>query len=96
MSDCRTGIPLLRIEDHLQPGSVEWRKVNMAPRSIYERVENCNYACDVAKRQQMKVVGIGGKDIAEGLPKLTLAVVWQACACACTCGFACARACACA
>jgi len=23
------------------------------------------------------VVGIGGKDIAEGLPKLTLAVVWQ-------------------
>ena len=30
-------------------------QVNMAPRSIYERVENCNYACDVAKRQQMKV-----------------------------------------
>jgi len=27
----------------------------MAPRSIYERVENCNYACDVAKRMQMKV-----------------------------------------
>ena len=24
-----------------------------------------------------QVVGIGGKDIAEGLPKLTLAVVWQ-------------------
>ena len=23
------------------------------------------------------MVGIGGKDIAEGLPKLTLAVVWQ-------------------
>ena len=27
----------------------------MVPRSIYERVENCNYACDVAKRMQMKV-----------------------------------------
>ena len=54
VDDCRTGIPLLRIEDHLQPGSVEWRRVNMKPTSIYLKVENCNYACDVAKRQQMK------------------------------------------
>ena len=39
--------------------------------------QNCNYACDVAKKLKMKVVGIGGKDIAEGSIKLTLAVVWQ-------------------
>ena len=25
----------------------------------------------------MRAVGIGGKDLAEGNPKLTLAVVWQ-------------------
>ena len=68
---------ILRPEDHLEPGCVEWSKVNLNPKSIYERVENCNYACDIAKRQQMKVVGIGGKDIAEGSPKLTLAVVWH-------------------
>ena len=26
VSDCRTGIPLLRVEDHLQPGSVAWKQ----------------------------------------------------------------------
>ena len=30
VSDCRTGIPLLRVEDHLQPGSVQWKQA--APR----------------------------------------------------------------
>ena len=34
--DCRTGIPLLRIEDHLQPGCVDWKKVNMKPKNIHE------------------------------------------------------------
>ena len=75
--DCRSGLVILRTEDHLEPGCVDWSKVNMNPKSIYERVENCNYACDVAKKLKMKVVGIGGKDIAEGSIKLTLAVVWQ-------------------
>ena len=53
--DCRSGLVILRTEDHLEPGCVDWSKVNLNPKSIYERVENCNYACDVAKRQQMKV-----------------------------------------
>ena len=30
VSDCRTGIPLLRVEDHLQPGAVQWKQA--APR----------------------------------------------------------------
>ena len=36
VDDCRPGIPLLRIEDHLQPGCVDWKKVNMKPRNIHE------------------------------------------------------------
>ena len=49
-----------RVQTHPHPNpnpntSPHPSQVNMAPRSIYERVENCNYACDVAKRQQMKV-----------------------------------------
>ena len=31
----------------------------------------------MAKELALKVVGIGGKDIAEGVVKLTLAIVWQ-------------------
>jgi hypothetical protein len=26
VADCRTGLPLLRVEDHLQPGSVAWKQ----------------------------------------------------------------------
>ena len=51
--DCRTGIPLLKIEDRLQPGIVRWPKVNMAPKSIYERVENCNYAVELFSQVEL-------------------------------------------
>ena len=45
--DCRTGLPVLKIEDRLQPGIVDWARVNMAPKSIYTCVENCNYALEI-------------------------------------------------
>ena len=51
--DCRTGIPVLKIEDRLQPGIVNWARVNMAPKSIYERVENCNYAVELFSQVEL-------------------------------------------
>ena len=71
---------LLRVTEHLQSGIVPWARVNMPPRvdkSIYLRVENCNLAVELARKLSLSVVGIGGKDIADGTPKLTLAIVWQ-------------------
>ena len=52
-------------------------RANARPRNVHERVENCNYALEIAQAQGMKVVGIGGKDIADGSTKLTLAILWQ-------------------
>ena len=75
--DCRTGLPLLRIEDHLQPGIIDWARVHQRPKHIYERVENCNIAIEVARRLKMTVVGIDGNDVAQGSRKLTLAILWQ-------------------
>jgi hypothetical protein len=75
--DCRTGLPLLQLEDHLRPGVVDWSRVHLHPKSIYERVENCNQAIEVARKLKMKVVSIDGNDIAQGSPKLTLAILWQ-------------------
>ena len=75
--DCRSGLVLLRVEDHLHPGIVEWSRVNQRPRSIFERTENCNLAVETAVKLGTKVVGIQGKDVAEGQPKLTLAIWWQ-------------------
>ena len=68
---------MLRLEDHLQPGIVEWARVHKQPKHIYERVENCNFAIEVAKRLRMTVVGIDGNDLAQGSRKLTLAILWQ-------------------
>ena len=48
----------------------------MKPKSIYERCENCSLALDCARALGTKVVGIDGKDIAEGSRKLTLAILW--------------------
>ena len=96
--DCRTGLPFLRVLDHLcgalaaeraaaaeaAHGSVPpptprvcWERVHLRPRSVYERIENCAHMLDVAAQMGLKVVSIGGKAIAEGSPKLTLAIAWQ-------------------
>ena len=75
--DCRDGILLLRIVERLRPGIVDWSRVSLKPRSIFQRVESCNYALELARRLQLRTVGIAGQDIADGSPKLTLAIVWQ-------------------
>ena len=76
--DLRDGLILLKTMDIVVPGIVEWKKVNQkVPMSVFKRVENCNYAVALAKSLKFSLVGIQGKDIADGSQTLTLAVVWQ-------------------
>lgn len=35
-------------------------------------IENCNYAVDLGKQINLSLVGIGGKDIYDGIDTLTL------------------------
>ena len=54
------------------------KQVHLEPRSIYQCVENCNHACEVAAGPLgLPLRGIGGKDIADGTSKLTLAILFQ-------------------
>jgi len=77
-TDCQTGVPLLAVLDQIEPKSVDWTKVLSEPKSFFERLENCNYAVEVASRiGGLSLVGIGGADIAQGSTKLTLALWWQ-------------------
>lgn len=39
----RDGLLLLRTMDHVRPEVVSWRRVNMAPRMVFKKVENTNY-----------------------------------------------------
>lgn len=77
-SDLTHGVPLLEIEDKIQPGIVNWKRVNKAPyKLIFKKIENCTMAVDLAPQLNCKIVGIRGNDIFEGSRILTLGLVWQ-------------------
>lgn len=74
------GVGILKIEDRVVPGSVNWKRVNIDPKSKFKCVENCNYAVDIGKSDlfHFSLVGIGGIDIVDKKKKLVLAIIWQA------------------
>jgi plastin-1 len=76
------GSILLQAFDKVIPGSVVWRRVGKSsspdvPLSRFKAVENTNYALDLAKQNNMHIVGIQGADLVDGSRTLTLGVVWQ-------------------
>jgi DNA polymerase III epsilon subunit-like protein len=79
--DLRDGLVLLQLFDKIQPGVVQWNKVNQPPWKAMganmKKLENCNYATQIAKEMGFSIVGISGNDINQGNKTLTLAVVWQ-------------------
>lgn len=73
------GFLLLSILEKLQ-GQVEWKRVAKPPVKLpFKKMENLNYALDVARQPPIKavLVGIQGKDVFDGNKKLTLALIWQ-------------------
>ncbi|XP_068456971.1 plastin-3-like [Clinocottus analis] len=61
---------------------VDWNnKVNKPPYpklgTNMKKLENCNYAVELGKTAKFSLVGIGGQDLNDGNPTLTLALVWQ-------------------
>lgn len=80
-NDLNDGLILLQLEDMIQPGIVDWSKVNQRPfkqmGGNMKRIENCNYAVEVGRQMKFSLVGIGGNDINAGVKTLILALVWQ-------------------
>uniref|UniRef100_A0A914I7Q4 Calponin-homology (CH) domain-containing protein n=1 Tax=Globodera rostochiensis TaxID=31243 RepID=A0A914I7Q4_GLORO len=64
-SDLQNGLVIFKLYDCIRPGIVQWKRVN------------CNYAVELGKQLRFSLVGIQGKDIYDGIPTLTLALVWQ-------------------
>jgi plastin-1 len=75
--DCKDGLALLKVEDFVEPGVVDWTKVEMKPNNKFKKLTNCNVAVDTGKKMHFSLVGIGGNDIHDGNKKLVLALVWQ-------------------
>ncbi|BGP57638.1 hypothetical protein JCM8202_001013 [Rhodotorula sphaerocarpa] len=77
--DLKDGLVLLQAFDKVIPGSVTWRRVAKGPLPLsrFKAVENTNYGLDLAKQNNMHIVGIQGADIVDGSRTLTLGLVWQ-------------------
>ncbi|KAK5865223.1 hypothetical protein PBY51_016404 [Eleginops maclovinus] len=62
---------------------VDWDRVNRPPfkgvgGGHLKKRENCAYAVELGKTKAgFSLVGIGGQDLYDGIPTLTLALVWQ-------------------
>ncbi|XP_041365894.1 plastin-3-like [Gigantopelta aegis] len=79
-SDLQDGLIIFQLFEIIKPGSVNWSRVIQKFSKIkanFQKLENCNYAVELAKAFGFSLVGIGGTDILEGNPTLTLALIWQ-------------------
>ena len=75
--DLKTGVILLRVLDHVDPGCVNWKQCDKKPKNRFACIGNCNKVIDVGRAHGFQLVGIGGVDISEGRRKYVLAYVWQ-------------------
>jgi len=77
--DCRDGIVLLQMIDKIEPGLVNWKKVELKEMNPFKAMGNNNYAITLCKTPLLNfsLVGIAGSDIYEAKKKLVLALVWQ-------------------
>ncbi|KAJ5068917.1 fimbrin-1 [Anaeramoeba ignava] len=76
--DLRDGLVILRVIDKIEPGLVNWKKVNLKPINVFKKVENCNYVIDLGKLLRLHLVNISGQNIQEGNKTLILGFIWQA------------------
>jgi len=77
--DLRDGLVLLRAEDAIEKGSVDWKQVKEGKVNNFQKIGNCQVAVDTGLKPPFKfsLVGIQGADINDGNKTLTLAIVWQ-------------------
>ncbi|XP_051825222.1 plastin-3 isoform X1 [Antechinus flavipes] len=79
--DLQDALVILQLYERIKV-PVDWNKVNKPPYpklgANMKKLENCNYAVDLGKHPaKFSLVGIGGQDLNDGNPTLTLALVWQ-------------------
>jgi len=71
------GLVLLQMFDKIEPGSVDWSKVQKTKLNKFACVKNCDEVIEVGKKLNLSLVGISGTDINTGNKKLVMALLWQ-------------------
>ncbi|XP_038673494.1 plastin-1-like [Scyliorhinus canicula] len=80
-SDLTDGLVIFQLYEKVTV-PVDWYHVNRPPYpqlgANMKKLENCNYAVELGKtKASFSLVGIGGQDLNDGNPTLTLALIWQ-------------------
>eukprot|EP00727_Mastigamoeba_balamuthi_P000787 m51a1_g10705 putative actin bundling protein (612) ;mRNA; f:168336-170949 len=80
--DLKDGLVLIQLFDKVQPGIVNWKRVNRPPytppmTAPMKKLENCNYAVELGKQIKFSLVGIAGSNVNNGDKTPILAIVWQ-------------------
>lgn len=84
---CADGLSLLKIIDAVEPGLVNWKKVQKKPKMVFHKNSNHTYALSLLKGIgtdkktdigiKFSLVGIGGKNITDGDKNYILSCIWQ-------------------
>ena len=69
-SEISSGVILLQLLELVQPGCVDWKQGHKRPKGSFKCIENCCLAVTVGKQIGLKLVGIDGRDLYDGVPKL--------------------------
>lgn len=75
--DVKDGLTLIKVIDKIEPGLVNWKKVEQKTNNRFKKIANCNYVIELGRALHFTLVGIGGSDFTDGQKKLILGYVWQ-------------------
>lgn len=76
--EAKDGLLMLKVIDRVQPGVVNWAKIEKNPgKNQMKRQINCSAVIDCAKRMQCILPGIDASQLIKGSRKAVLAIVWQ-------------------
>lgn len=78
--DVKTGILLCKVADKIQPGCINWKAVRDPTKNIYDMQGNNGEFIRASKDKNdglnLKMIAIGGDNLAKGIKIDTLASVW--------------------
>lgn len=76
--EARDGLILLKVMDRIEPGSVNWKRVEKAPgKNKIKRQINCAEVVEAATKMGCKIPGIDSSQILNSNKKAILSIVWQ-------------------
>jgi len=78
--DVRSGILLCKVADKIHPGSINWKATRDPPKTVFDASNNNAEFIRAAKDKDnglnLKMIAIGGDNLAKGTKTDTLASVW--------------------